>query len=162
MKGIQVRWPRRPWNRASLTIQRPGNTALRRCGHPHWSEAVHRHVVSTSSHEQPRVRLTSVCISTTISFLYFLFAGLEGEALFHGLRGHLTWIPFITSMGISKFTCVWDPSRNGHGISCQNCSCLWYYSKHTRDICQGAAESCAQMSYCTCIEVGGRQFEQLL
>ena len=108
---------------------------------------VHRHVVSTSSHEQPRVRLTSVCISTTISMLYFMVAGLKGEALFHGLRGHLTWIPFIISMGISKFTCVWDPSRNSHGFSYQTCSCLWYYWKHIRDICQGAAESCTSMSF---------------
>ena len=70
MKGIQVRWPRRPWNRAS-----PSNTATR------------------------------------------------------------------------KFTCVWDPSTNGHGISYQNCSCLWYYSKHIRDICKGAAKSCTSMSF---------------
>ena len=110
MKGIQVRWPRRPWNRAS-----PSNPAIRKYGiemaawHPHWSEAVHRHVVSTSSHEQPRVHLTSMCIYTTISMLYFLVAGFEGEALFHDLRCRLTWIPFIISMGISKFTCVWDP-----------------------------------------------------
>ena len=60
--------------------------------------------------------------------LYFLVGGLEREALFHSLWGHLTWIPFIISMGISKFTCVWDPSRNPHRISYQNCSCLWYYS----------------------------------
>ena len=26
MKGIQVKWPRRPWNRASPSFQRPGNT----------------------------------------------------------------------------------------------------------------------------------------
>ena len=29
MKGIQVRWSRRPWNRASPSNQRPRNTALR-------------------------------------------------------------------------------------------------------------------------------------
>ena len=33
-------------------------------------------------------------------------------------------------------------SWNGHRISCQNSSCLWYYSKHIMDICQSAAESC--------------------
>ena len=79
--------------------------------------------------------------------LYFLVAGMEGEALYHGLRGHLTWMPFTISMGITKFTCVWDPSRNRHRISYQNCNCLWYYSKHIRDICQGAAESCTSMSF---------------
>ena len=40
-------------------------------------QAVHRNVVSTSSHEQPRVRFISVCISTTIAMLHFLVAGLE-------------------------------------------------------------------------------------
>ena len=38
-------------------------------------------------------------------------------------------------------------SKTVHGISYQNCSCLWYYSKHIRDICQGAAESCTSMSF---------------
>ena len=64
MKGIQVRWPRRPCNRAS-----PSNPATRK----------------------------------------------------------YSWI--------------------GHRISCQNISCLWYYSKHIMDICQGAAESCTSMSF---------------
>ena len=63
MKGIQVRWPRRPWNRAFSS-----NPATRKC------------------------------------------------------------------------------SWNGHRISYRNSSCLWYYSKHIRDICQGAAESCTPMS----------------
>ena len=63
MKGIQVRWPRRPWNRAS-----PSNPATRK----------------------------------------------------------YSW--------------------NGHRISCQHSSCLWYYSKHIRDICQSAAEFCTPMS----------------
>ena len=80
--------------------------------------------------------------------LYFLVAGLEREALF--MACDVTWpeSPSLFPMIISKFTCVWDPSRNWkwNGISYQNSSCLWYYSKHIRDICQGAAESCTPMS----------------
>ena len=63
------------------------------------------------------------------------------EALFHGLRGHLTWIPLIISMGISTFTCVWDPSRNGHGISYQNCSCLGFKTH------QGYLSGCGRILY---------------
>ena len=129
-------------------IQRSGNTALRwlRISTLKWGGARLCSIRTLWRTAKGSLRLTSMCISTTISMLYFVVAGLEGEALFHGQLGHLTWIPFIISMGLSKFTCVWDPSRNGHGINYQNCSCLWY-SKHIRDICQGATESCTLMSF---------------
>ena len=130
-----------------LQIQRSGNTALRflrtstlkRGGAP----SCCIHILSRTAKDTPHF---SVHIHNHINAV-FPGRWIGRVALFHGLRGHLTWIPFIISIGISKFTCVWEPSRNGHGISCLNCSCLWYYSKHIRDICQGAAESCTSMSF---------------
>ena len=70
---------------------------------------------------------------------------LDWKKRLYSMVCEVTWpeSPWLFSMRISKVTCVWDTSGNRHGISCQNCSCLWCYSKHTRDICQGAAESCA-------------------
>ena len=95
-----------------------------------------------------------------ISCFELLVAGLEGEALFHGLRGHLTWIPFIISRGylnslvfetpvemdmelVARIVAAYDTIQNTSG-------------KFVR-VRQNLVRRCH-----VCIEVGGRQFEQLL
>ena len=146
MKGIQVRWPRWPWNRAS-----PSNPATRkysieivadihieasRCTimlYPHTLTNSKAYASLQCVYPQP----PQCCISWSLDW--------KGRP--YSMACEVTWpeSPSLFSMGISKVICVWDPSRNGHEISCQNCSCLWYYSKHIRDICQGMAESCMPM-----------------
>ena len=66
----------------------------------------------------------------------------------------------IIFMEISYIDCEYDPSGNGHEISCHDCSYLWCYSKHARDIWENAAESCI-LILCL-IEVDCCQFKQLL
>ena len=87
-------------------------------------------------------------MSATISMLYFLGAKLEWEALFHGLRGYLTWIPLVIFYGdIWSHFCFEIPVETGiELITGIVAACQWCYSNHTRNICQGAAESCTPMS----------------
>ena len=141
MKGIKVRWSRRPWNRAS-----PSNPTIRKYSIEMVAD-IHTEVRQCTVMLYPHTLTNSQEYASLQCANHNHLNAVFPGRLFHGLRGHLTWIPFIISMGIFKFTCVWDPSRNGHGISCQNCSCLRYYSKHNRDICQGSAESFTSMSF---------------
>ena len=152
MKGIQVRWPRRPWNRAS-----PSNPATRKYSIEmvvDMHTQVRRRGLPLAVRERMWIQHDGAPPHFSVDVRNYLNASFPDRCIWRG--GAIPWparspdlIPFIIFMGISKFTCVWDPSRNGHGISYQNCSCLWYYSKHIRDICQGATESCH-----VCIEVG--------
>ena len=146
MKGIRVRWPRRSWNRAS-----PSNLATKKYNIEMVVD-MHTEVRRTLSCSWEDVDTTwrcnasLQCGSATIWMLYFRKAGFEVEALFLGLEVIWPESSSLSSMAISKVTCVWDPSWNGHRISCQNCSCIWYYSQHIRDICQGTTEFCTPMS----------------
>ena len=94
------------------------------CGAP--SCCTYTCIYSTSSHEQPRVCLTSVCMSATISCC--ISWSLDWKERPYSMACEVTWpeSPSLFSIGIFEVSCVWDPSGNGHGISCQNCSCLWY------------------------------------
>ena len=143
MKGILVRWPRRPWNRAS-----PSNP-----------ETI-KYSIEMVVDMQTEVRRTLGCswedVDTTWRCTASLQSGcpqpfqcyISGSPDLKGRPYSMTYevvwpeSPSLFSMGISKVTCVWDPSWNGHRMSC-----LWYYSKHVRDICHGAAESCTSMSF---------------
>ena len=92
--------------------------------------------------------------------LYFLVAGLEGEALFHDLRGHLPQSPSLFQLEylnslvfetpvemdmelVARIVAVCDIIHNTSGIF------VW--------VRQNLVRRCH-----FCIEVGGRQFEQLL
>ena len=148
MKGFRVRWPRRSWNRAS-----PSNPAIR------------KYTIKMVVDMHTEVRRTLVCswenVDTTWRWTASLQCGcpqpsqccisgsLDLKGRPYSMTCEVIWpeSPSLFSMWISKVTCVWDPNRNGHGISYyQNCSCLWCYWKHIRDICQRAAESCTPMS----------------
>ena len=112
------------------------------CGHAHWSEAYPWLIVRgwrcTASLQCGCPQPSQCCTS----------GSLDMQGRLYSMACEVTWSesPSLFSMGINKVTCVWDSSWNGHRIGCQNCSCLWYYSKHIRDICQSAAESCTSMS----------------
>ena len=161
MKGIQARWPRKPSNRASLS-----NPTTRKYSMEMVVD-VHTDASSTLGCSWEDVDTTWWCTTSLQCGCpqpsqCWISRSLDLKGRPYYMACEVIWpeSPSLLSMGISKVTYVWDPSWNGHRISCQNCSCLWYYSKHIRDICQDAAESC--MPCHACIEVGGRQFEQLL
>ena len=109
MKGIQVRWPRRPWNRATLPIQRPGNTALIWL----WICTL-KWGVPLVVRERMWIQHDGAPSHVSVDVRNHLSAVFPGrwigrEALFHGMRGHLTFIPFIIFYGnITKVSCVWD------------------------------------------------------
>ena len=129
-----------------LPIQRPGNTALKwlwictlKWGVPlAVRERMWIQQRCTASLQCGCPQPSQFCISESLDLKWRPYS----------ISCEVIWpeSPSLFSMGISKVTCVWDLSWNGHRISCQNYSCLRDYSKHIRDICEGAAESCTPMS----------------
>ena len=151
MMGIQVRWPLRPWNRAS-----PSNPVTR------------KYSIEMVVDMHTEVRRTLGCSWEVVDTTWRCTASLQCGCPYHlndvfpdrwikkgrpySTACEIIWpeSPPLFTMGMSKVACIWDPSWKGHRIICQNCSCLWYYSKLIRDICQGAAESCTPMSVMVC------------
>ena len=161
MKGIQVRWPRRPWNRDSLPIQRPGNTALRwlRIFTPKWGGASSCciHILSRTAKSTPHF---------SVNVRKYLNAVFPGRWI--GRRGPIPWparspdlnrlhyflweylksLVFETPVETDMDLVAWivsacDIIQNTQGIFVRVLQNL---------VCQCHA----------CIEDGGRQFESLL